>query len=238
MIPRLFNNFLFKFYFNKAIRFVNLNKYKQAIKEYEKALCFKKDYYDLYWGLGKAYREVGELNKAKEILLKAIKFNPNGEKAHLNLGIVYHDLRLYNDTKCEYETAIKINPNNKENYLHLGIVLVELNEYTKSLEAYKKAIELDPEYKRAYCNIGLLFEIQNNFREAILWYEKVLLMRSKDIYSNNFDIYFHMGQSYNKLNEIELAVDSYTKCLQLTKDEKEINKIKTILRDLNKDGME
>ena len=184
-------------HFNTAVKYANSGDYKSAVRGYEEAFSLYSGY-DLFWGLGKAYREVGDLSKAENILLKAIQTNPEREEAHLQLGIVYHDLEKYEDAKREYSIAIENNPQNKENYLHLGLVLGELGEYRGALESFKRAVKIDPNYKRAYFNIGIMFEIQGNFSEAISWYKNALVLTSKDKYARNEDIRKHLDKCVAK----------------------------------------
>ncbi|MFH1645736.1 MAG: tetratricopeptide repeat protein [Candidatus Omnitrophota bacterium] len=195
----------FKNSFNKAVKFANNGDYNAAAYEFEKAIAVYKgyfEYYDAYWGLGKAYREIGEMNKAEEMLTKAIEIDPQRKEAHLHLGIVYHDLEMYKMAKEEYEKALEIDPSDKNHYLHLGMVLGELGEYDKAYEVLKQAVKLDKNFIRAYFSLGVLFEVQSSFDEALSWFQKALDIGSEyqDEYLEDSDIKKHIDICVNKKN--------------------------------------
>ena len=60
--------------------------------------------------LGGEYFKKGQLDKAKEHFITAIKINPNFADGHYNLGGVYYSQNLLEDARREFQATIILNP--------------------------------------------------------------------------------------------------------------------------------
>jgi Flp pilus assembly protein TadD len=60
--------------------------------------------------LGIAYGRVGDLERAKASLEKALELNPRHPVAHNELGIVYRKLGRFEEARRSYETALALHP--------------------------------------------------------------------------------------------------------------------------------
>lgn len=115
--------------------------------------------------LGKIYYKMGDLNKARELIDKAItldlgnqEFRDTRNEMATFASKLTEASRLFNNADYEgakkvYEEIIQENPNFVKAYIDLGRVCVRLNDLMGAAEAFGKAIEKDPnneDYKKEF----------------------------------------------------------------------------------------
>ncbi|MFA4930407.1 MAG: tetratricopeptide repeat protein [Patescibacteria group bacterium] len=93
------------------------------------------------------YLQRQKWNDAKEVLMEALKVDPDNDKLYNNLGIVWYRLKRYNNAVTAFEKAIKYNDKIAHRFMNLGLSLAALGENEKASECFSKAISLDPEAK-------------------------------------------------------------------------------------------
>ncbi len=79
-------------FFKKGEQLQELEKYKQAAMQYEKALQIDSQYAEAWSNLGYALRKQGEFDRAVKAYKKAIRLNPNLAEAHEYLGEAYAEM--------------------------------------------------------------------------------------------------------------------------------------------------
>ncbi len=86
-------------FYNQGIENVKNEQYEEAAENFRKAIFQDKSLNDAYFNLGSVYRELGETDKAKEILSVLLRRDPFDDEAVFYLGKLYFDLE-------EYESAL------------------------------------------------------------------------------------------------------------------------------------
>ena len=96
-----------------------------------------------------------------------------------------------------------------------GIIFTEMNEFKKAMRAYEIAFEIDPAFIEAHHNIGIMLYKLKRYSEAIKYFEKDIEL--VEIKANNYPnhpkytklknelllrIYFNIGKSYFRLNQL------------------------------------
>jgi superkiller protein 3 len=97
------------------------NKFKEAIKAYEKVIEIEPNNNWAHYNMGLAYYGLGKFKKAIEAYEKAIDIKPD-EEAYHNMGIAYIMLNekvSFEDAIKAYEKAIEINPDYDTAYYNL-----------------------------------------------------------------------------------------------------------------------
>lgn len=128
--------------------------------------------------------------KARKLLVKAIKLMPHLTEARLNLGcLLTANFNDSKEAKSQYETIILYNPTEERAYNNLANLIKKRNPHSKSTQKlvcdlYEKAIELKPEYIEAHLGYGnYLSESVYDFEKAELEFEAMLNIdpASKDL---------------------------------------------------------
>ena len=79
-------------YNSRGIIFAEEGDYSSAIKDYDKALSLKKDYYDAHLNKAVALKNISKFNEAIKYLEICIKLRPNDFKIYNNLGNICKNL--------------------------------------------------------------------------------------------------------------------------------------------------
>ena len=166
-------------------------------KSLELKLGIKKDQpppnpeaYQLYleavrlWGL----RNAASLDRAEQLLQRAITLQPDFARAHAAMGFVLSvrfaergddpmagEGRALNEQALKWaDRALALDPDLAEGYAAKGNVLENLGRWTESKEAYRRSIELDPNfatghqwYARNLSEEGYIDEAMTEMKRAV-----------------------------------------------------------------------
>jgi TolB-like protein/Tfp pilus assembly protein PilF len=136
------------------------------------------------WGL----RNVASLDRAEQLLQRAIALQPDFARAYAAMGFVLSvrsveggvdpmagDGRALNEQALQWaDRALALDPNLAEGYAAKGNALDNLGRWTESKEAYRRSVELDPNfatghqwYGRALSQEGYLDEAMVEMKRAV-----------------------------------------------------------------------
>ena len=127
-----------------------------------------------YNNLGKAYLDMGEVDKAKVAITRAIVLKPDNYSAYSNLGLVYTDEGLYNRAEDAFKKAIELKPRFASSYYNLGHLYVKMGDLDRALEAFKRSVEIRPRFSFAHNNIGNIYWLKGEKEKAIAEYREAL----------------------------------------------------------------
>ena len=148
-IKRQENNY--DYYYYRAISYLGLKKYKEAIDDLTHLLEINKsgEYYCLR---GELYKDIKEYDKALEDFNLAIDYNYNIKKVNHHKGEVLMEKKLYSDAIFCFNKVLE----NKD-YSLLGDIYGKrgdcyksLNDFQSAINDYKKAININPNIKDLY----------------------------------------------------------------------------------------
>jgi len=88
--------------------------------------------------------ELGNLDKAKQQLEKALEVNPNYVTTYTNLGDLYLIQGDYARAVENYLESNQINPFNPAIHKNMGIAYYKLNNPDRAVSEWKNALILDP----------------------------------------------------------------------------------------------
>lgn len=211
-----------KLYNKKCITFLLLNSLlfgcASGLEEKPEALYGEVDLqrsakYNIQLGIG--YLEQGDVERAKDKFLKALKQAPKLPEAHYNIAHFYYLIEERDLADQHFNKAINYSANNEQggygtacnNY---GVFLCQTKQYDKAYEQFSKAID-DPNYAdsaSAYENAGLC------------------ALQSKD--KNLAVQYFN-----DAIKKNPLAGKSLIELSQFSYDKKDYQKAKTYLQRYN-----
>lgn len=129
-------------YFDHAFRFLQTNKFSEAITNFKKAVKLDPEYSEAYMNLAIAYAKSNENDKAIATLQNALETeNKIDYLIHLNMAQVY---KRFDKEKAEssYKKAIELHPFPKSAYFNLGEFYWDIGKFDLSVEALKKGVEL------------------------------------------------------------------------------------------------
>jgi len=135
---------------NRAITFSMLKQYENAFKDYEKALQYKPDNYQIYINRGFAYLEYGDFEKAISDFTIVLQLQPNNQRIHFMRALAYHRANKLESAVLGYNDVLQINPNNPDAYHNRAICFEAEGKYKQALEGILKAQKLGKQENEAY----------------------------------------------------------------------------------------
>ena len=122
------------------------------------------------------------------------------------VGFVYQNLNDFNNAHNYYLRSHKLDNKNFETNFNLGVLYYKQKKYTDSVKIFLDLIKYFPINKDIFYNLGIVTLEIKEFNEAIKYFKKAL-----DLDSNFYFAQHHLAECYEKLNNIDLAIEHYNK---------------------------
>lgn len=123
--------------------------------------------------LGTAWRQCGEMAKARNAFLKVVELKPENPRAWVSLAATELDLELFSEAIAHYQRAVDQDADRAELHIWLANAHDRAGDLANALECYRRAEALEPDnaeifYERAlaYRNQGHFVEAARDFRRA------------------------------------------------------------------------
>ena len=164
-----------------------------------------------------------EMNKAMDLVNRALKISPTSSKPYFIKGLAYQKLGNLELAESSFQTAIEMNVNYYDAYVHLGLIYEE-KDLKKADEYYTLALSINPEGMDALRNKGLLALYVENYDEAIANFRKMLAIDPSfsECYFNIGNTYVAMyddnASKYTKDTIIERSIENFQKAVDLQPD--------------------
>jgi tetratricopeptide (TPR) repeat protein len=143
-------------YNDKGDKKYDLEDYKGAIADYNKAIQLKPDYALAYYSRGTVKYNLTDYKGAITDYNKAIQLNPSDTSAYYNRGLAKYNLQDYTGAITDYNKYIQLKPDDADAYYNRGGAKDDLKDYIGAISDYNKAIRLNPDYAKTYNSRGTL----------------------------------------------------------------------------------
>jgi tetratricopeptide (TPR) repeat protein len=179
------NNSFPESYNSRGIIFAEEGDYLNAIKDYDKALSLKQDYYDAHLNKAVALKNIFKFNEAIKYLEICNKLKPNDYKIYNNLGNIFFSLKKYNLARNNYTKAIELNKNFAEAYRNRGELLqLYFDDLENAIQDYDTALKINKNLdyvrgKRLYAKMSL--HDWNNYEKEIKLINEDIKIKKKTI---------------------------------------------------------
>lgn len=177
---------------------------------YMKNLTNKQTLGCFFNNLGNSYSEVGDIDKAFEVLLQAVRINPLLSEAKMNLGNIYLQKKMPHQAIEQYEQALSIIVNDAKAMNNLGSAYMQLGHYRKAESYYRTALDLDPEYVDLRRNLANALQMQGKYESAISQLKAAVVLNPQDAQS-----FMLLGQCCRKIKDFPGAEKYLTRAITL-----------------------
>jgi TolB-like protein len=194
---------------------------------------------DYWFGNTKSPRET--LEKAEELVKKALAIDDSIPIAHIMLCVVYYRKRQYDKAIAEAERAVALDPSGWGSYSVYGDALLTAGRPKEAIPMFQKAIRLNPNAMAiTFALLGHSFRMAGRFEEAVSAYKKCF-QRAPDSIVGHIGLgttYSLMGREKEARAEAEevlrinpkFSLDYFAKTSAPFKDQAEIDKIVNAMR--------
>lgn len=193
---------------------VNLQDYKSATEDFEKAIKISPNDATALFYLASCYDNLNRLSEAENYYIKVLEVRENYIDAYKNLCIICMKTGKENNA-IEYAMKAKeIAPNDYTFDYLIGTAYVALKRYNKGIEYLESALALNPEHFQIYNNLGTAYLLVGSRDKAIDCYKKAIKIKPEDAIS-----YYNIGSIYQIQNKHQQACDYFEKAYHLDNQE-------------------
>ena len=190
-----------------------LEKNKEAIEPYEKALQLKPQDSTILNNLCGAYGNSGRYGEAVKSCQEAIRLKPDLAEAYNNLGWSYRQMGRYQEAIQASKQAIRLQPDMATAHYNLGNAYAAMKQYPEAADSYKQAIRIEFDYAEAHLNLGAAYNQMGRYEEAIDSYKRALQL--KPLLPEG---HLNLGMTYLKMGNRGAAIEEYKVLKDLTPD--------------------
>ncbi|MBI4650565.1 tetratricopeptide repeat protein [Candidatus Desantisbacteria bacterium] len=134
-----------KIYIEKADKIFEMGSYSDALRDYLESIKFdNSNNDDINFKIAICYFNMGEYDKAMEIIRRFVLKDSNNKLNHNLLGQIYTQKNMLDEAVSEFQKAISIDKNFAEAYNNLGMVYIKKGMYQDAMKEFKTAVKIDP----------------------------------------------------------------------------------------------
>ncbi|MBF0380933.1 MAG: tetratricopeptide repeat protein [Magnetococcales bacterium] len=179
-----------------------INSHKLAVKLFQQAINIDKSKAYLFYNLSVSLKKLGQLLKAKDLLLIAHELEPANNQVSSLLADINNSLNL---------TAKLQNPQQKvAELLQQGVAFYQSGELDRAIEHYKKSLEIQPDNVSALSCLGAALQAKGEMDLAVDSYQMAIAI--KPDYS---EAYYNLGTAKKEQGKLDEAVDCYKKAIAI-----------------------
>lgn len=158
----------------RAVRFFDLGRYREAANGFEAALALRPDDGPTMVNLGGCLLKLGEFDAAAEVFAEAVTLHPEDPIAWFNLGSA--DVGRGNDAAAveAYQRSIALRPDSLRARGELGDALSRLGLCDEALDSYESILDDRPDLEPALVGGAVCLVRLERFVEARSWLKDAL----------------------------------------------------------------
>lgn len=150
-----------------------------AIEKFEIALQLAPQDPQYHQNLGQAMLLVGDLDKADQLLNRAIDLRPGYGKAHGHLGLVALAREQSDRAIEQFQMAIRFDPELVDPYHNLALQLTRIGQSAEAIKVYREGLKIDPKRSAMLIQLARILASDpepsiRNGAEAVLLAKQVL----------------------------------------------------------------
>jgi predicted O-linked N-acetylglucosamine transferase (SPINDLY family) len=186
---------------------------QSANKAYQAILQDKPNDFNGTHLLGLTYHQLGENQKAIELILQAISINSRYAPAYFNLGSIFQTQHEWDKALENYDQAIAIDPNYLDALLRKSQILINLNRFLDALKTFDRLVTLQPNnYLVFYQRTEVLLKLKK-INEALTDYQK-----SIELNPNFIEGHFSLANALFDIGKFDQALHYYQRAICIDPD--------------------
>lgn len=210
-----------------------------ALTQYQEALRIEGDRQDALYGVGLAYRELGQLDQAGAALQTIVELNRANpvasldkrlQGAHFYLGLILRDQGRYDDAINELRTALGMNRADADTLFELGKTFAMNGNNEDAAAALDVALAFVPDFKDAYVEVDKLAvamgdQAKSQYARAMLDVidgkarDAVPALKSVAEQGQNAHYWWALGYALEKSDDNAGAAAAYQKAVEINPGE-------------------
>ncbi len=212
---------------NYAIVLEALQRYPDALNHYETATRLDPHLVQAVYSLGLLQDKMGNTDLGLQTLHQAVALAPNNGFINYDLGVLYAKKSDYANSAIYSKKAVENGGDFAEAYNNYGYALAQLGKYDEALKMVDKSLALKPDSAAALDSKGFALFGMGKYPQAQEAYQEAL--RQDPTIG---EIYLHIGQTYDKMQQFDKALKSYQTYLQMIPEAPDKAEVTTRIQQL------
>jgi len=186
-----------------------------AIQVYKKAIDTDPSLILAYYNLAKVYLRLGKADDALSVLDDGIATSPENIALLMAIAGIFEGKGEYGKAIDKYEKIIRIKP---DDLIAINNLASLLSEYRDDEDSLNRAFKLASSFQDAAIpqfidTLGWIYYKQGKYQEA-----NELILKAAEKSPKDVGILFHLGMSYESLNEADNARVQFRRILEIAGD--------------------
>ena len=200
------------------------NDPEEAIEYFETAVSMQPEADSIHYPLAMAYRQIGDLEKARDHLQKRGTRTPEypdplmeelrnvrtGKQFFWSQGTVALSEGRFAEAVEAFRQMVAADPEEAIAHMDLGTALLQLGDVSGALARYQKSLRLSPGNPRLHYNLGLVYTLQKAYPKALEHYQNAIELDPgfENAHFNAANLLMRLGkmaqagQYYRRVNEL------------------------------------
>ena len=132
-------------HFNLGQAYQEAGRTQDALREYQRTLELKPDFYAAYSNISAILLNQGQFDRARDVLLKLTAQSPDFTEGFINLGVLYIRQRQPDMALEALNRAIEISPDNFAAQFNRAEAFTQKGDFTNAIDGYRKAVQIRPD---------------------------------------------------------------------------------------------
>ncbi len=195
-----------------SVVYSQLHEHDKAILYLEQAIDMADgdNYDDISLELALEYQNANKVDRAISLLKKVIMHRPDSETLLYELAYCYESTDRMAEGMTFFALLVDERPFSFPAWYCLGNLQQHLEQFEDSIESYEFSIAIMPDFAPALINKAQAQFKSKQYAAAIVTLESTFHLEPPDATT-----YCHLGECYEKLEEVEKAQELYKKAIQL-----------------------
>ena len=200
------------------------NDPEEAIEYFKTAVSMQPEASSIHYPLAMAYRQIGDLEKAREHLKKRGTKTPEypdplmeelrkvrtGKQFFWSQGTVALSEGRFAEAAEAFRQMVAADPEEPIAHMDLGTALLQLGDVGGALAKYQESLRLSPGNPRLHYNLGLVYTLQETYPKALEHYRNAVELDPgfENAHFNAANLLMRLGdmaqagQHYGRVNEL------------------------------------
>ncbi len=200
-------------HFNKGLTLDSVNRFEEAISEYELALQSYPNDLEILNALAVDYTRTGRYDRAIELFEYIEQLDPQFEPCYCNRIITYTEMELHDQAEQMFYLAQQIDPDCPLCYYNIGNSLFIRGRYEEAVRCWLKTAELEPTHPQINYRIAQAYWSQGRMSLARRHFLAELRNNPGDV-----DVIMDFGLLLLESGEVESAKEKFNRVLEFEPD--------------------
>jgi tetratricopeptide (TPR) repeat protein len=172
-------------------------------------LQFSPSYADLWVNKGLIALRRNQIDRAKELFIKALRHNQEQAQAYNNLGYIYLQDQAYGKAHDNFQRALKVNPDYLEARYNLALAFYRMGDKEKAKKELRTIIAVNTQIADVYQWLGVISLEEKNLDDAI-----ANLRAAVELEPDFADAWMNLGNAYSESSRFTEAYDCFVACIE------------------------